>query len=80
MPRTRPLRDAHVAFSEAARVVQNPDEARKKARVAFDVKANQVVPQEQVQERIIEETIDVVAPQVVEEPAEVVKHFPGEQV
>ena len=52
----------------------------KKARVAFDVKANQVVPQEQVQERIIEETIDVVVPQVVEEPTEVVKHFPGEQV
>ena len=40
--------DSHVAYIEAARVLQNPDEARKIARMAFDVKAKQVVPQEHI--------------------------------
>ena len=37
-------------------VLQDPDEAHKLARVAFDVEANQLVLQEQ--EHIVEETID----------------------
>ena len=60
-------------------VLQDPDEARKLAREVFDVEAHQVVPQERIQERIVEETIDDPMPHVMEETVEGVKHCPQER-
>ena len=57
-------------------VLQNLDEACKVACVAFDVEANQVVPQKRSQERIVQETIDVLVLHVVEETVEAVKYIP----
>ena len=57
-------------------VLQNLDEARKMARVAFDVEANQVVPQERAQECIVEETIVVPVPYVMKEIIEAVEYIP----
>ena len=56
-------------------VLQDLDEARKLARVAFDVEANQLVPQEQ--EHMVEETIDDPMPHVMEEIVEGAKHSAG---
>ena len=54
-------------------VLQDPDEARKLARVAFEVEANQLVPKEQ--EHIVEETIDDPMLYVMEETVEGVEHI-----
>ena len=58
---------------------QDPQKARKLARVAFDVQAIQLVPQERIQEHTVEETIDDPMPHVMEETVEGVKHIPQER-
>ena len=60
--------------------MQDPDEARKMARVTFDVTVSdtktQLVTQERSQERIVEEILEVPVSQVMEEAGRVVKHVP----
>ena len=58
--------------------MQDPDEALKMTRVTFDVATSdtkiQFVPQERIQERIIEEILEIPVSQVMEEAGRVVKH------
>ena len=58
--------------------MQNPDEALKMTRLTFDVATSDskihLVPQERMQERIIEEILEIPVSQVMEEAGRVVKH------
>ena len=79
---TRPTRlSLMLHFSVCqSEVLQDPDEARKMARVAFDLEAIPWRPQERIQERIVEEIVGVLVSQVVEGIFEVVKLIPDKQV
>ena len=50
------------------------------AHVAFNVEAIQLVRREQIQERIVEEVIEVLVSRVMEKIIEVVKQIPQERV
>ena len=52
----------------------------KRARVAFDVEAIPSMPQERTQERIVEETMEVLVSRVMEETVDAVKHVPQARV
>ena len=64
--------------------MQDPDKALKVTRVTFDVATSdtkiQLVPQERIQVRIIEEILEVPVSQVTEEAGRVVKHVSQESV